>query len=114
MKRGRPQKYTPEEARQRAVAAAQRLCAKRLAAGLCRQCGRLPFVPGRTQCDDCLRAQAARMRARAEKRKAAGACVQCGTIENVVGNQCRPCQDRSNAAAVVRSRRKHQAREATS
>ena len=105
--------------------------AKRLAAGLCPKCGRLPPEPGRSLCGPCAekqrvagQARDARLRAagkprrdsarareyerersrrQAEARREAGMCVRCGTAPAAGGrSSCGPCLAKKREADRIR------------
>jgi len=71
----------------------------RIAAGLCRDCGKQPVVAGITRCASCNLKMAAGVKRLADKRTAAGLCARCGDHVLEVGyTMCRRCIDYRRAA----------------
>lgn len=67
---------------------------KRIAQGLCGECGDEPILPGGTlSCTACLEARADKAKALREERKRAGICLECGGVSRPHRCLCQECAD---------------------
>lgn len=73
-----------------------------LAGGLCRSCGKRPFISGQTRCSRCAKAVALGSKRLRIARYASGRCGECGRRSRKNRRQCLACAGRSYAA-----RRRH-------
>jgi hypothetical protein len=75
--------------------------AQRIAAGLCRYCGKTPSTPGRTECNGCRESKNASQRALRLRRIQSGVCSHCGKrVPKPTALVCERCTPRRKGSGA--------------
>jgi len=87
--------------------------AKRLAAGLCIDCGLAPHRPGQQRCDACAQAAARKAKGRRDYAASNGLCDACyQRNDRPDRTRCQACADKYNPRQLARDRARRAARRA--
>ena len=85
--------------------------ANRLAAGLCRDCGREPHRPGQQRCEQCAQAAARKAKERRDYAVANGLCEACYLPnDRPMRRRCQACANKYTPRQLARDRAKRAAR----
>lgn len=80
---------------------------KRYALGLCKRCGKNPFVEGKTLCESCLSNLCKSMKRLKDNREENGLCYLCGKpVEDSKYRSCKSCRDKKNKESKKGKKRK--------
>ena len=71
---------------------------KRIADGLCVNCGLRPHQKERRKCVECAKVEALKRRLRTHAMIQAGKCLRCCKVKPIVaGHRCEECRQKNNA-----------------